>query len=529
MYETGVVYLAGAGTGDPALLTRRCGEVLERAEVVVFEPSLSVELRELFPLGCERIEAVPAGVSSAVSGTLVNRAEEGKVVVRLYGGDPYHSRECVDEARALTREGIPFEVIPGVIPGVTAPTFAGIPLSPAAAGGFLVAEFPLPGGGELRKSAYCRLADEGSTLIFMTRSDRVSGLKSGLMAGGVSATTPVAIIEGGGSPSQRVIETTLEAAPDAADAPDSEVSPAPCVVVVGEVTRLRLELNWFEGRPLHGRRILITRPREQADRFARVLRELGVETLIAPTIRITEPEDWSPLDAAIEELASYAWVIFTSANGVRFFADRLLASGRDARAFGKGARILAIGPATARALEDTLRIRADGVPERYVAEGILEMIPGEDLAGRDLAGQRILIPRALEAREILPETLGERGAEVNVVPAYRTLPAEEADVERIRAEFGRGRIEMVTFTSSSTVRNFVEMLGEDFIGESMRGVAVASIGPVTSQTAREMGLELHLEAEVSTIPGLARAIVDYYRFSPAVDWRNPAPWVGHHE
>ena len=522
MYETGVVYLAGAGTGNPALITCRCREVLERAEVVVFEPSLSDDLKELFPAGCERIEASPGGGGSGfrtVSGILIDRAEEGKMVVRLFEGDPYHSGSCVEEAKALTREGIPFEVVPGLIEGLSALTFAGIPLHPGGgANGFSVAGYPLAGGRSLKDSAYCAMAAEGNTLIFQTRSDLVDKLSSELMAGGVAGATPVAIIEGGGEPGQRVIESLLDSVPDL-----EEVGglPAPCVMVVGEVSRMRMELNWFEGRPLHGRRILITRPREQADRFAGVLKELGVETLIAPTIRITPPDDGGPLDAAIGELDAYDWVIFTSVNGVRFFADRLLGLERDARSFAKGARILAIGPATARALEVILHFKADGVPDRYVAEGILGM-----LADEDLKGKRILIPRALKAREILPEKLKEMGAEVNVVPAYRTLMAEEADVERVRAEFSEGRVEMVTFTSSSTVRNFVEMLGEDFIGQEMKGVAVASIGPVTSATARELGLEPHVEAEVSTIPGLARAIVDFYRFSPAVDWKNPVPWVG---
>ncbi len=257
--------------------------------------------------------------------------------------------------------------------------------------------------------------------------------------------------------------------------------------------------------PLGGRRILITRPREQADEFREILEGLGAETLVAPTIRIAPPEDWGPLDAAIGALGAYDWVIFTSVNGVRFFGERLRELGADAGALAPDVRILAIGPATGQAVEDVLGRGADGVPEQYVAEGILEMMDGEKMGGK-----RILIPRAAVAREILPDTLRRRGAEVDVPPAYRTLPAEEADAEKTRTEIGAGRVDMVTFTSSSTARNFAEIFRGESIREAMGRVAVASIGPIASETAREVGLEPDVEAEVSTIPGLAHAIVDFY-------------------
>ena len=237
-------------------------------------------------------------------------------------------------------------------------------------------------------------------------------------------------------------------------------------------------------RSLGGRRILITRPREQAEEFREILEGLGAETLVAPTIRIAPPGDWGPLDAAIGALGAYDWVIFTSVNGVRFFAERLRELGRGAGALAPDVRILAIGPATGQAVEDVLGRGADGVPEQYVAEGILEMMNGEKLGGK-----RILIPRAEVAREILPDTLRERGAEVDVPPAYRTLPAEAADAERARTEIGAGRVDMVTFTSSSTARNFADIFGGRSIREAMGRVAVASIGPIASETAREVGLE----------------------------------------
>lgn len=525
MYETGVVYLVGAGGGDPGLITSRGREVLARADVVVFEASLSGDILELCPSGCERIE-VPIREEQnnpykRVSSLLVDHAEEGRTIVRLYPGDPYNFGLCVEEAKVLTREGIPFEVIPGLSASLVAPTFAGIPLCVGEGpGGFSVLDYPLPAGKSLRESAYCALAIEGSTLVFSLCAESVASLASDLISGGVPGTTSLAIISQGGSPAQRVLETRLESVSFPKEGREDQGS---LVVIVGEVNRFRWELNWFEGRPLHGRRILITRPREQADSFAQLLEEVGAEPLIVPAIRIMPPDDWGPLDVAIERLGTYDWVIFTSVNGVRFFSERLAASGKDARAFGPDSRVLAIGPATARVLEDILRIRPDAVPEKYVAEGILEMLSGEKLAG-----QRILIPRAVVAREILPEKLKEQGAEVDLVPAYRTLPAEFADVERVRSDLREGRVDMVTFTSSSTVRNFVEMIGEDYLKRDMEQIAIASIGPITSETVREMGLSPHVEAEISTTRGLARAIVDYYRFSPAVDWRDPTPWVGDH-
>ncbi len=523
MYETGVVYLVGAGGGDPGLITSRGKEVLARADMVVYEASLLGDLLEICPSGCELVEVTPQGQEkdqpAGVRSLLVDRAEEGKTIVRLYPDDPYNFGLCVEEAKALTREGIPFEVIPGLSAALAAPTFAGIPLCAGGGpGSFSVVDYPLPAGKSLRESAYCALANEGSTLVFNLRAGDVESLASDLIAGGVPGSTSVTIIFQGGSPAQRVLETVLDSA---SFVKEESKDVGSIVAVVGEVNRFRWELNWFEGRPLHGCRILITRPREQADEFARLLEEVGAEPLIAPTIRITPPDNWEPLDTAIERLGTYDWVIFTSVNGVRFFSERLSASGRDARAFGPKLRVLAIGPATSRVLEDILRIRADTVPEKYVAEGILEMFSGEELSGK-----RILIPRAAVAREILPEELARRGAEVDLVPAYQTLPANPADVEQLRSGLREGRVEMVTFTSSSTVRNFVELLGEDFLKEVMERVVIASIGPITSETAREMGLNPHVMAEISTTRGLARAIVDFYRFSPAVDWRDPAPWVG---
>ena len=259
-------------------------------------------------------------------------------------------------------------------------------------------------------------------------------------------------------------------------------------------------------RPLEGKRIVITRPAGQAGSFASLLEELGAEAVVAPLVEIGPPADWAPLDAALGCLGGYHWLIFTSANGVRYFAGRLAAAGK---AVPSGPRIMAIGPATAQAVEESLGRRADAVPGKFVAEGILEMLDGERMAGK-----RVLIPRAAEAREILPGTLRERGAEVEVVHAYRTLPAPQEASEALRREIAAGRIDMVAFTSSSTVRSFARALGSAFLKEHRGRFRVASIGPVTTGTARELGLEPEVEAESSTTPGLAEAISAFYTREP---------------
>jgi uroporphyrinogen III methyltransferase/synthase len=258
-------------------------------------------------------------------------------------------------------------------------------------------------------------------------------------------------------------------------------------------------------RPLEGRRVVITRPAGQAGSFASLLEGLGAEPVVAPLVEIGPPVDWAPLDAAIARLGGYHWVIFTSANGVRFFAERVAAAGEAARAAVPSARIMAIGPATAQAVEELLGRRADAVPGKFVAEGILALLDGEDVRGK-----RVLIPRAAEAREVLPDTLREHGAQVDVVHAYRTLPAPKEAAEALRRDLAAGRIDMVAFTSSSTVRSFAQAMGSAFLREHRGRFAVASIGPVTSGTARELGLEPEVEAGASTTPGLAEAIAAFY-------------------
>lgn len=323
---------------------------------------------------------------------------------------------------------------------------------------------------------------------------RLGEIAERLIAGGRSPGTPAAVIERGSHPMQRTVEGTLGTIAEEARRAAVE---APALVVIGEAG-LRGELAWFETRPLSGRRVVVTRPRPQAEAFSRALEELGAEVVAFPTIRIADPPDPEPLRRAVGEARSFDWIVFTSANGVERFWAALRAAGGDTRRLG-GVSLCAIGPATAAALEAE-GARADLVPPEYVAEAVVEALEG----ACELRGARILLPRAEVARSVLPDSLRERGAEVHDVPAYRTEPDGE-QAEGVRGMLRRGEVDVVTFTASSTVRNFADLVGTD-----VGGARVACIGPVTAATARELGLEVAIEAGVYTVPGLLDAIVRHF-------------------
>ncbi|MFQ5895594.1 MAG: uroporphyrinogen-III C-methyltransferase [Nitrospinota bacterium] len=511
MYKTGIVYLVGGGPGDPDLITLKGLRCLQRAEVVVYDKLIPRQLLERVPPDAELIYAGkepgrPTPPQEEINAILIDRAEAGKRVVRLKGGDPFVFGRGGEEAQELTRAGIPFEVVPGVSSAVAAPAYAGIPVTHRNLTSTVTIvtghEDPAKERAEVDYGALARL---GGTLVFLMGVKRLGEIAESLMAGGLSPRTPVAVMEQGCTPAQRVVEATL--ATVAEEARRVGVRP-PAVTVVGAVASLRWELNWFEGRPLFGRRIVVTRAREQASAFAQSLQEAGAEVVEYPIIRLAPPASWRALDEAIAHLGDFDWLIFTSANGARSFGERLERAGLDARALG-GARLCAIGPATAGALRERLALRADRVPKVFRAEGILE-----SFADGEVAGRRFLIVRAEEAREVLPEELRRRGAQVEVVPAYRTLQAggDAEGRERLRRDLREGKVDMVTFTSSSTVRNFLERLGGEPPERAMPGVAVACIGPITARTAEEAGLHSCVQPEEYTIPAFVRAIVDFYRF-----------------
>jgi uroporphyrinogen III methyltransferase / synthase len=481
------VFLVGAGPGDPGLLTVRGAEILGRADVVVYDRLSVSTLLDLAPAQAERVNVGkfpghPTMPQEDINALLVERGKAGAVVVRLKGGDPFVFARGGEEAEALASAGVPFEIVPGISSAIAVPAYAGIPVTMRHSSELFTVitghEDPAK-GGELDWEAVARL---GGTIVILMGIGRLPKIVDRLLAGGLDPATPVAVVRWGSRPEQHTVRATLGTIIEHRD----ELA-SPSVIVVGRVAAK--DLSWFESRPLFGRTVVVTRAREQASSLVSRLRAEGADTVEVPVIRIAEPaDDGAARRAAARALrdATFQWVVFTSANGVeRFFTEV-----RDARDFG-GARVAAIGPATARALAGR-GIVADVVPERYVAESLLEALPA---AGP--AGGRILLARAAVARDVLPDGLRAAGWDVDVVDAYRTVVAEVSGAQRD----GIGRADAVTFTSSSTVDRFLDVLGPDAVPP-----VVACIGPITAATARARGLRVDVEAEIHTIEGLVDAL-----------------------
>jgi uroporphyrinogen III methyltransferase / synthase len=482
------VYLVGAGPGDPGLLTARALELIARADVIVHDRLIPATALDGARPDAELIYVGKEGGGPSISqddivARLLADGAAGRDVVRLKGGDPFVFGRGGEEAEALRAAGIAFEVVPGVTAGVAASAYAGIPVThrdAASAVAFVTGhEDPAKPESALDWAALARFP---GTLVVYMGVRRLEAIVRELMAGGRPGTEPAAVIERGTLPDQRVVTGTLETIAGAAAAAAVK---APAVSLFGPVAALRSELAWFEGRPLGGRTVAVTRARAQASGLAARLRSLGATVVQAPAIRIQE------IDGPAPELGRYDLVCLTSPNGVRHLFDRLHRAGRDARAFA-GARIAAIGPGTAAALRDRGLI-ADVVPDRFVAEGLVHALA-------EVPVSRALIARAAHARDVLPAALRERGAEVDVVELYETVAEPMSQVQR-EAVAGA---DYVTFTSSSTVRFFFESM-DGAVGERAR---LVSIGPVTSQTLRGHGREPDVEAERHDIDGLVNALVE---------------------
>jgi uroporphyrinogen III methyltransferase/synthase len=498
--------LVGAGPGDPKLLTLRGKECLEQAEVVLYDYLANPALLLHAPDQAERLYVGRRGkgkypAQNEINRMLIERAGEGKVVVRLKGGDPFVFGRGGEEAEALAAAGIEFEVVPGVTAAVAAPAYAGIPVTHRT----LASTMTIVTGHEDQEKQttaleWPRLAASHGTLVFLMGMKNLPAIVTNLTAEGRASSTPVAIIRWGTRASQQTVVGTLADIVGKAEAAKLE---PPTVIVVGEVVRLRQQLNWFEQRPLFGKRVLMTRAKEQAAELAGMLAAYGAEPVEAPTITIVPPADWSPADRAIRAIGTYDWVIFTSVNGVARFMTRLCASGLDARSLA-GRRVCCIGPRTTQELEK-FGVKADVIPADYQAEGILMT-----LGAQDLKKARVLIPRAEVARELLPDELRARGAHVDVVPVYRTL-VPSGDAGGWRRQLVDRQIHVVSFTSSSTFRNFVEMLGGvDVAKACLKSVVIACIGPVTAKAVEEYGLTVSIVPGENTIPALVDAIVGYY-------------------
>ena len=486
----GTVYLVGGGPGDPGLLTLRGRELLARADVVVYDSLIDPGLLS-FAAQAEHSYVGDAHDrhrvrQDEINTRLIDHARAGKVVVRLKGGDPFLFGRGGEEAQALRAAGIPFEVVPGVSSALAVPAYAGIPVTHRD----LASSVSIITGVQAAGSDATDWADQAAkpgTLVFLMGMSRLNAIVSELLAHGRAGDTPAAAIRWGTRPDQQTVTGPLRDLPRLTEEAGLR---APAVVVVGEVVRLRDELRWFETRPLFGVGVLVTRAAEQAGSLAVDLRQLGAAVYEQPVIAVEQVDGPDPA-GALARLPEYDWVIFTSANAVRAVWARLRASGRDARAFAS-ARLCAIGPATAVALE-ALGLAPDVVPEEHVAEGVLAAL-------RELPMHKVLLPRAAGAREVLPRGLRERGVEVDAVTFYRTVPAA-ASAAPLRLLLANGQVQLVTFTSASTVEHFI-----DLAGTLPSHVAVACIGPETRRAAEARGLRVSVTAETYTAAGLVSAI-----------------------
>ena len=495
------MWLTGAGPGDPGLITLRGLECIQQADVLVYDKLSNPALLAHARPGCERVYAGKQAGRHAMPQEEINRllaekARAGKKVCRLKGGDPFVFGRGGEEALHLREAGVRYEIVPGVTSAVAVPAYAGIPVThrKLAASMRVVTGHEDPTKPESDLD-WREIAQTGGTLVVLMTVKHLGEIAERLVAFGKNPDTPAALIHQGTLPGQRTATGTLSAIAARADA--AGIGP-PAILVVGEVAALAGEIAWFEQRPLFGRTILVTRARAQASEFAATLEGLGAEVIQAPTICIESRADTPAMRQCVREAYRADWLVFTSVNGVDAFVEALRLEDLDIRALG-AARIAAIGPATAERLRE-LCLRIDLMPERFVAEALLEALDAQE----DLRGQRVVLPRAAIARPALADGLRERGAETIEVAAYDTVrePLDAGVVERLR----RGAVDLVTFTSSSTVRNFAEALPADERQPVLHEVRAASIGPITSETLREFGIPIAVEAPESTIPALAAAV-----------------------
>ena len=501
--KQGLVYLIGAGPGDPGLITVKGLECIKQAHVLVYDRLASPRLLAYARPGAETIFVGKQPdqhtlTQSEINALLVQKARQGLTVARLKGGDPFVFGRGGEEAEELVKHGIPFEVVPGITSAVAVPAYAGIPVTHRD---FTSSVAIITGNEDPTKESsnieWAKLAAGTGTLIFLMGMGNLPAIAERLVEFGRSPQTPVALIRWGTRPEQKTLVGNL--ANIAALAAEQGFK-NPAIIIVGEVVTLRDRLKWFENKPLFGQRVLVTRSREQASVLSELIASLGGEPIEFPTITIDEPEDFAPLDQAIENIAAYQWIIFTSANGVKSFMKRFRHLNRDIRDL-KGIRLCAIGPQTGKELR-SLALNVDYIPAEYRAE---EIVAG--LSDKISGGDKILLPRADIARKLLPEALKELGAKVDEVVAYRTLAAS-ANACAIKELLAEGKINLVTFTSSSTVRNFVTLLGIEPASTSLlQRTRIACIGPITAHTAAELGLKCDIVAAEYTIPGLIKAIL----------------------
>ncbi len=497
------VYLIGAGPGDAGLLTIKGKEILENADVIVYDALANVALLNYARTDAEYIYVGKRANNHAlpqqeINTLLIKKAKEGKIVARLKGGDPYIFGRGAEEAEELLAANVPFEEVPGISSTIAGPAYAGIPLTHRSFASSVTLitghEDPTKPGSVHNWKA---LASSASTLVFVMGMKNLPEISKNLIAAGLPENTPAALVHWGTTAHHRSLVGTIQSLPQ--DAIKQKFT-NPSVIVVGHVVSLRDKLNWFEQKPLLGKGIVVTRAREQASTLAHSLAKLGAHVIQFPTIEIHPLKNYDNVNKEIQNLNTYQWLVFTSVNGVKHFWKRLQIHKLDSRCL-HNKKIAAIGPATADALRQR-GIEPDFIPERYVAEGVVE-----GMLALGMKGKNILIPRALEAREILPEALQNAGANVTILPIYETKPADTRKDEVLQ-ELEQGRIHCITFGSSSTVDNFLSLIPKDTLKKYPQ-VQLAAIGPVTANTLQQKhGLPCHIQPESFTIPALVNTLVE---------------------
>ncbi|HDH06166.1 MAG TPA: uroporphyrinogen-III C-methyltransferase [Nitrospirae bacterium] len=510
----GKVYIVGAGPGDIGLLTVKGLGCLRKADVVVYDFHLNAQVLNYVNHNAEFIYAGKRGgqhhmTQDRINRTLVEKAGEGKIICRLKGGDPFVFGRGGEEAEVLAKEGIEFEVVPGISSAIAAPAYAGIPLTHRSYSSSLAI---VPGYEDVTKKEssidWPRLATGVGTIVFLMTVKNISVVCSRLIENGRSPGTPVAVIRWGTRADQATLVGNLGNIPDLVK--ENHIRP-PAVMVVGDVVKLRERLKWYEKKPLFGQRILVTR--EHSTGFE-LLEELGAEIMEFHTIEIVPPDDWTELDRAMEKIDSYDWLIFTSVNGVKFFFQRLMDRDRDIRDL-KGVRICAVGSKTASAIKK-YGIKTDLVPEKFNAEGLIEAFVSEHRARNmehrtqntehGLRGIKILLPRAETAREVFPQKVRELGGEIDVFTAYRTVKPE-VHGKRLKRFLKKGKISIATFTSAATFNNFMEIMGEEAL-DLLKDVVIAAIGPVTAKAVEKAGLKVRIMPQKATVDAMVKEIIE---------------------
>ncbi len=502
--KTGIVYLIGAGPGDPGLITVKGMDCLHRADVVIYDYLANPAFLSAAPETAERIyvgkkSGKHHSSQDEINGLLVAKASEGKTVARLKGGDPYVFGRGGEEALYLHQAGIPFEVIPGITASFAAAAYAGIPLTHRD----YTTSLGLVTGHEnpekkMSSLDWERLATGVGTLVFYMGMANLPLISRELISHGRPTSTPVAIVRWATTPKQQTLVATLG---DVVDKVAAAGLKPPAVIIVGEVVRLRGQLRWFDTRPLFGKRVLVTRTAEQSGSFSAMLEALGAEAVPCPVIEIVPPESWVELDREIARLDETDYLILTSTNAVEIFFARLQAAGKDVRALHRS-KVVAVGPKTAAAIA-ARGIHADLMPADYRAEGVVAL-----LKEAGVTGKRILYPKAALARDLIPKELEAAGARVSAPLAYRTLAPKQLSDE-VRQRLKNREIDAVTFTSSSTVTNLLDLLGAEAT-DLLAGLTIVSIGPLTTATAHKWGLTVTVEPKDATLEAMLAAMVDYY-------------------